>query len=228
LLAQACIRATALGASEYSVQLSGQTSTITTPGKLLPRRSLQVLKPDIDLATEPGEDAIAAQILAHFSAFDLIPAINEVALAFEFDMLPDYGVIRSLANGIVQAMQGRIDAGHPIYAMIDGDIAQTLGGILRDEIGLANDLLILDGVSLRDFDYIDLGKIRLPSFTVPVTVKSLLFSEDPRGPRRQERIQFQPGPHGHTHSHTHSHDHPHDHSHSHGHSDGHAHGRPVK
>ena len=69
------------------------------------------------------------------------------------------------------------------------DIAQTLGGILRDEVGLQNDLLVLDGISLRDFDYIDLGKIRLPSFTVPVTVKSLLFQDDPRGPRRQERIQ---------------------------------------
>src|SRR5215471_15995630 len=34
-----CIRATALGASEYSVQLSGNTSTITSPGELLPRRN---------------------------------------------------------------------------------------------------------------------------------------------------------------------------------------------
>jgi ethanolamine utilization protein EutA len=40
-----CIRATALGASEYSVQLSGNTSTITDPGALLPRRNLQVLQP---------------------------------------------------------------------------------------------------------------------------------------------------------------------------------------
>ena len=40
-----CIRATALGASEYSVQLSGNTSTITNPGALLPRRNLQVLQP---------------------------------------------------------------------------------------------------------------------------------------------------------------------------------------
>jgi ethanolamine utilization protein EutA len=34
---------------------------------------------------------------------------------------------------------------------------------------------VIDGVSLWDFDYIDLGKVRLPSNTVPVTVKSLLF-----------------------------------------------------
>ena len=40
-----CIRATALGASEYSVQLSGNTSYISDPGALLPRRNLQVLQP---------------------------------------------------------------------------------------------------------------------------------------------------------------------------------------
>src|SRR5260370_8403784 len=40
-----CIRATALGASEYSVQLSGNTSYITNPAELLPRRNLQVLRP---------------------------------------------------------------------------------------------------------------------------------------------------------------------------------------
>ena len=51
LEAGASIRATALGASEYSVQLSGQTSTVTAPGKLLPRRNLQVLKPALDLST---------------------------------------------------------------------------------------------------------------------------------------------------------------------------------
>ena len=100
--------------------------------------------------------------------------------------------------------------------MIDGDIAQTLGGILREELGLTNDLLVLDGISLRDFDYIDLGKIRLPSFTVPVTVKSLLFSDDPRGPRRQERIQFTPPGGHHHHHHHHHHDDGHSHTHAHG------------
>ena len=45
LPASACIRATALGASEYSVQLSGNTTYISDPGTLLPRRNLQVLQP---------------------------------------------------------------------------------------------------------------------------------------------------------------------------------------
>jgi ethanolamine utilization protein EutA len=46
-----------------------------------------------------------------------------------------------------------------------------------------SEILVIDGVVLWDFDYIDLGRIRMPSQTVPVTVKSLVFSEDPRSPR---------------------------------------------
>ncbi|MFN3145029.1 MAG: ethanolamine ammonia-lyase reactivating factor EutA [Paracoccaceae bacterium] len=215
------IRATALGASEYSVQLSGQTSTVTAPGRSLPRRNMQVLKPAIDLLAEPGADEIAAAILDHYEAFDLSPETQEVVLAFEFAGAPEYGRIRTLAEGIVAALRGRLAGGAGLYVMIDGDIAQTLGGIFREEMGLSNDLLVLDGISLRDFDYIDLGKIRLPSFTVPVTVKSLLFSEDPRGPRRQERIQFVPQ--GHSHGHSHSHGHGHGHHHHHHDHDGHHH-----
>ena len=40
--------------------------------------------------------------------------------------------------------------------------------------------LVVAGRALRDFDYIDIGKVRHPSRTVPVTIKSLVFSEDPR------------------------------------------------
>lgn len=204
------IRATALGASEYSVQLSGQTSTVTKPGRSLPRRSLQVLKPGIDLAENPSSEDIATAILSHYEAFDLDPAHHEVVLAFEFQSVPEYARIRALADGLIAALAGRIMGGHGLYVMIDGDIAQTLGGILREDLGIENDLLVLDGISLRDFDYIDLGKIRLPSFTVPVTVKSLLFSDDPRGPRRQDRIKFVP-PSGAGHHHHNDHDHPHHH-----------------
>ena len=67
--------------------------------------------------------------------------------------------------------------------MLDGDIAHSLGALLKEEWGVASEVLVIDGVSLWDFDYVDLGRVRMPSYTVPVTIKSLVFSEDPRGPR---------------------------------------------
>ena len=91
--------------------------------------------------------------------------------------------------------------------MLDGDVAQTLGSILREEMNITNEILVIDGVMLWDFDYIDLGRVRLPSQTVPVTIKSLVFSQDPRHPHLTEQ--------NHAHNHNHSHDYDHAH-HSHG------------
>jgi ethanolamine utilization protein EutA len=50
-----------------------------------------------------------------------------------------------------------------------------VGTILKQEFGLNNDVLCIDGITLRDFDFIDLGAVLEPSGTVPVTIKSLVF-----------------------------------------------------
>jgi len=219
-----CIRATALGASEYSIQLSGNTSHISSPGKLLPRRNLQVLKPDLALSEDVSKDAVANAIRAHFTAFDLEGSEADVALAFEWTGAPEYARLRAFAEGLVQGVSDRLAKGLPLYVMLDGDVAQTLGAILRDELNVESEILAIDGVQLRDFDYIDLGRIRLPSMTVPVTIKSLVFNDDPRGPRRRERIHHHHHDDGHHHHH-HGHDHDHHHDHDHGH---HHHGERHK
>jgi ethanolamine utilization protein EutA len=178
-----CIRATALGASEYSVQLSGNTTYITDPAKLLPRRNLQVLQPPYEFREAVDATEIAQAIRGHFTAFDLAEGEREVALAFRWRGAPSYERISAFAAGIVQGMEKTAASGKPLFIVIDGDIAQTLGAILREEMDVKAEILVIDGVTLWDFDYVDLGRIRMPSYTVPVTVKSLVFSEDPRQPQ---------------------------------------------
>ena len=82
----------------------------------------------------------------------------------------------------------------------DPDVPLDLGAVLREELSVQSEILAIDGVTLWDFDYIDLGRIRLPSNTVPVTIKSLIFSEDPRLPHGQTHLGH--GPHE---SHYHEH-----------------------
>jgi ethanolamine utilization protein EutA len=201
-----CIRATALGASEYSVQLSGNTSYISKLGELLPRRNLQVLQPSYDCGEVIDPVRLAKAIRAHFTAFDLIEGEGEVALALRWTGSPSYERVSAFAQGIRHGLATTIERRKPLYIMLDGDIAQTLGAILREELLVESEILAIDGVVLRDFDYIDLGRIRMPSYTVPVTIKSLLFSEDPRRGRPPQRI------HHHEHAHDHQHD---DHGHHH-------------
>ena len=197
-----CIRATALGASEYSVQLSGNTSYISNPGKLLPRRNLQVLQPPFVCGETIDPAKLAAAIRAHFVAFDIADGAGEVALAFRWQGAPSHERIFAFAQGIARGIPNTLAYRLPLYIMLDGDVAHTLGAILREELHVESEILAIDGVTLWDFDYIDLGRIRLPSNTVPVTIKSLVFSEDPRLP------------HGETHlDHHHHHDDGHHHHH---------------
>jgi ethanolamine utilization protein EutA len=214
-----CIRATALGASEYSVQLSGNTSYISAPGKLLPRRNLQVLQPPFVCAERIDPDELARAIRNHVTAFDLGDTDREIALALRWSGPPSYPRLAAFAEGIKRGLAERIARRLPLYIMLDGDVAHTLGHLLRDECRIGGDLLIIDGMVLWDFDYIDLGRIRMPSYTVPVTIKSLVFSEDPRGPRPRQRL------HHREHDHARVHDHDHEHSHAHGHEHSHAHAR---
>jgi ethanolamine utilization protein EutA len=199
-----CIRATAIGASEYSVQLSGNTVYISNPGDLLPRKNLQVLQPDISLAGEIDAARVTQAIRRHFEAFDLAEGETEVALAFRWTGAPSYTRLAALARGIVEALPMTLLNARPIYLVVDGDVAHSLGALLKEEWSVASDVLVIDGVSLWDFDYIDLGRVRMPSYTVPVTIKSLVFSEDPRGPKSRPRAH---------HEHEHGHDHGHGHHH---------------
>jgi len=219
LPAHECIRATALGASEYSVQLSGNTCTITNPGVLLPRRNLQVVQPPYEFTEHVDPEAVAVAIREHLTAFDVVEGEGEVALAFRWQGVPSHERIYAFAKGICLGMPKTIAANKPLYIMLDGDVAQTLGAVLREELDVAGEILVIDGVVLQDFDYVDLGKIRLPSMTVPVTIKSLIFREDPRAeadvPHLHEHHRHG---HGHHHDHGHSHDNGHHHHHHHGHS----------
>jgi ethanolamine utilization protein EutA len=186
-----------------------------------------VLQPPYVCDETIDPDKLAAAIRSHFTAFDLTDGDSEVALALRWRGAPSHERIFAFAQGIVRGMPNTIAQKKPLFIMLDGDVAQTLGAILREELDVQSEILAIDGVVLWDFDYIDLGRIRLPSHTVPVTIKSLVFSEDPRLPRGQAHLQHEHHSHGHGHHHHghdhQGHDHHHDHSHDHGHGHGHSH-----
>lgn len=207
-----CIRATALGASEYSVQLSGNTCFISNQGELLPRRNLQVIQPPYECPDVIVPDEVAQVVKAHRRTFEVDNDEREIALSFHWKGLPDYQRLFAFAEGLASGLKDMIDAGKPLFIVLDGDIAQSLGHILKDELEIPVSVLVIDGVVLWDFDYIDLGKIRLPSRTVPVTIKSLVFSDDPRSGQRLDhehnqaddqfpRTKHNHGDPGHGHSH---------------------------
>ena len=95
---------------------------------------------------------------------------------------------RGFAEGIVGALTKRIAASKPIYVVLDADVALNLGALLHRELKIGCEIMVIDGLALWDFDSIDIGKLRLPSNTVPVTIKSLIFSDVVDGVHRRELV----------------------------------------
>jgi len=57
----------------------------------------------------------------------------------------------------------------------DGDVGGLLGIHLREEMKLGSGIVSIDGLELKDFDYIDIGTMLPASGAVPVVIKSLIF-----------------------------------------------------
>jgi ethanolamine utilization protein EutA len=168
------IRATVMGASQYTVQVSGNTIYRSGDG-LLPKRNLQVLRPDVDLSGDIEPARMAEAIGSHFRAFDLTESESDVALVFRWDGPPTAMRIAAFCQGLLDGLANTVSKGRPLYLVFDRDLAGLVGLILKTEFGLKSDILSIDGVMLSDFDYIDLGDVLRPSGTVPVTIKSLVF-----------------------------------------------------
>ena len=189
-----CIRATVLGASEYSVQLSGNTTYISQPRALLPRKNLQV----VPLPHAFGEARVHPAEVAHalraaFTAHDLVEGEQDVAVSLRWSGPPAYSRLAALKDGLLEGLAHSVAKGRPLYIVADGDIALVLGYLIHEDPRVAappagldgetaprSEVLVIDGITLWGFDFIDLGRIRLPSNTVPVAIKSLVFSDDPR------------------------------------------------
>jgi ethanolamine utilization protein EutA len=175
LPAAARIRATALGASEFSVQLGGPTCYVADAGTLLPRRNVQVVRPGYELGEEIDATALTAAIVAHLRTFGAHDNDSDLVLALDWTGRVTYRRLSAFARAIAAALAARIAAGHPLLLAVDADIGHALGAILCDELGVATGVLVVDGLNLLNFDDIDLGRPLQPSQAIPVTIKSLAF-----------------------------------------------------
>ena len=165
------IRATVIGASQYTVQVSGKTIHVSDPS-VLPVHNLPVVHLGLVDSATVDREAVAAAIRrgAELRGADLASA---VAIAFDWTGLPSYDALEELALGIVD---GAGASEQPLALVIDGDIGQLAGRVLTVDLAFARRVTSVDGVALSDLDFIDIGELLTPPGVLPVVIKSLLFS----------------------------------------------------
>ena len=207
------IRATVIGASQYTIQVSGNTIFISDES-ILPLRNIQVISPEMPPEEELSRETIAGAITKTLRHFDIVQGQQRVALALHWDCGPAYPQLRALAEGIKEAFKESIEAGLPLIIVFNTDFGSLLGNILCRELGVQNAIVSIDMVHLNNFDFIDIGE-KLPDVgAVPIVVKSLVFLTDREKVfLRRTAEQDMHCITDHDHDHDHDHDSDHDHKH---------------
>jgi ethanolamine utilization protein EutA len=169
------IRATVIGAGEYTIQASGTTSYISST-RALPAFALQVVRPVLEEGLSVDQSVLRA-----LSKFDLTEMIPGLALAISLNGQQNYQSLRRVADGLAAISQRSNGLDHPLFIVLNLDVAKSLGGILKEELGVERDIVAIDSIDVGDLDYVDIGRPIGTSEVLPVTVKSLMFPSEHRG-----------------------------------------------
>ena len=188
------IRATVIGASQFTVQVSGKTIHVSA-GVSLPLRNVAVAAPALTLAEDidVAKEAHAIELALARSPAD---GDHPIAIAIRWRGDPHYRRLRALGEAIALAMPRASDGPSrrvaPLVLMIDGDVGRTLGHILEHDLAIGRALVSIDGIALKEFDFVDIGEMIRPADVVPVVIKSLLFSGAPAGASHGAAATYKP------------------------------------
>ena len=105
---------------------------------------------------------------------DLNEGERPVAVSLSWTGEPRYASLRAVAGGVAAALPRTLAAGVPLVLALDADVARSLGAILAEEFAGAR-VVALDGLDVRELDFLDVGAPLQPAGVVPVVVKSLAF-----------------------------------------------------
>jgi ethanolamine utilization protein EutA len=172
---EARIRATVIGASQYTMQVSGSTIFVW-PLETLPLRNVPVIAPSFSLGEETIDSAaVSASIKSALKRLDLGGGESPVAIFVPWRGSATFRRLDDFCKGVADGLKAVVAHGHPIVLAGDGDVGGLMGIHYCEEMKFNNPIVSIDGLELKEFDYIDIGAILDTSGAVPVVIKSLIF-----------------------------------------------------
>jgi ethanolamine utilization protein EutA len=172
------IRATVIGASQYTTQVSGGTIFVD-PLETLPLRNVPVIAPALPLDGEAVEpDAVRTSIRRALDQLELTAADGPVALFVPWRGVASFSRLDSFCRGVLAGMAPVLSHDRPLILAGDGDVGGLLGMHLKAELGHTGSVVSIDGLELKPFDFIDIGRVLRDSGAAPVVIKSLVFPAD--------------------------------------------------
>lgn len=183
------IRATVVGVSQFSMQLSGNTVFVSN-SNLLPLKNIPVVVPHLhldgnELDTTSIKQAIGDAIDKRFRRDER----TLLAVAIRWQGSATFARLTAVASALVNATQEKVMPHDPIIVICDGDVAGVLGHRLQEIAENERGIICLDAVHVHEFDHIDIGEFVAGNKALPVIVKSLLFAS---AGRTQQSTQSHP------------------------------------
>ena len=169
------LRATVIGASQYTIQVSGGTIFVEPQG-VLPLRNVPVIAPELPLDGESVDARrIALAVSTALRRLDLESGERPAALCYRWRESASFARLDGFCRGIVSGFGALLERGLPLVLVGDGDIGGLVGIHCVEQLRLPNPVVSIDGIALREFDFVDIGQIIPASGAVPVVIKSLVF-----------------------------------------------------
>ncbi|MFX1533661.1 MAG: ethanolamine ammonia-lyase reactivating factor EutA [Promethearchaeota archaeon] len=170
------IRATCIGAGQFTLKVSGTTTFLSKTVKY-PIRNLPVVIPQVkreQLSVEHVKTAIRDAL----KRFDLKEGEDSLVFYFRDPVRTAYSKLTIFAKGVVAALPKTLEKNTtvPIIMVFDTDIGNSVGNVMKRETPAQN-ILSIDEIPLIEGDFIDIGEPMLEGKVIPVVVKSLVFSK---------------------------------------------------
>ena len=141
----------------------------------MPLRNVPVIAPNLPLNDEIDAKAIADAVRTTLKQQDLGHGKTPVAVFVPWRGSATFQRLDAFCKGVVEGLDSVLKNDHPLVLAGDGDVGGLLGIHLREEMKHPSPVVSIDGLELKDFDFIDIGAMMESSGAVAVVIKSLVF-----------------------------------------------------
>ena len=130
------------------------------------------------LPTDPNDQSKETVALAITQAFERLDIERheigrQIALALIGPVVPTYDSIKALCDAIADGLKPLSD--YPWTIVLSADVAGLVGSMLKREHKVDPEVVVVDGITVGDFNFVDLGEPLESVEAIPVVVKSLVF-----------------------------------------------------
>ncbi|MDA4129180.1 MAG: ethanolamine ammonia-lyase reactivating factor EutA [Thaumarchaeota archaeon] len=168
------LRATVIGASQYSFQISGNTIYLSNE-EVLPIHNVPISRIELGAEEKISPAVIKERVVRAIKIFDQNDQRGElIGLGLDNRIL-GYEGLKKYALGLKEGFDAVVPAKVPIILISKENLGGSLGRILAEDLKIQRDVISIDEIDLKDLNYVDIGNRISNSGSVHVTVKSLIF-----------------------------------------------------